>query len=303
MPKSIAKAEVAPAMKCLALAAAAMAFAMPSQGALPPGTSEVVLELTGSGQTIFGGTGPLKQSLSDGYTTMAGSSWGGAVIGETGEESGRRFAMASASSVSLAANNAGAFGNATASARLDYRLLLYQLAPPPIPLAFVPGRVHVRAWASASALGDPLNNVAYANAAVTISNALPVFVEALGSEGSARQDADQSLEVLYVPGVAVDVRLRGGATTSSGTTLGGPAAPSAIASAFADPVFSFDQEAFDAIARDQGFATFDLSAFFAFEQSSFAAPVPEPSSMVLMLAGCLLVAVACRRRNHGVCLR
>lgn len=298
MAGRIARLDAAAVLKCMALLACPLLGATSLHAALPLGRSEVVFQLTGSGETILRGTGSLRQPYSDSYTNSAGASWGGAVLAETGEESGRRFATASASSVTLGAANANAPGEATVSATLDYQLLLYQLAPPPIPLAVVPGRVQVQAWASATALGDPASNAGYSSAAVTIDGAPPTFVEALGSEGSSRQDFDQSLTVFYVPGTPLDVRLRAGATAHSGLNLGGPTATNARAAAFADPIFSLDQAAFDDMAAEQGFATFDLGSYFAFEQSALA-PVPEPASVVLMLAGMALLAGAYRRRQAG----
>lgn len=80
---------------------------------------------------------------------------------------------------------------------------------------------------------------------------------------------------------------------------------SARAEASMDPIFSFNQEAFDEIARAQGFATFELDRHFAFAQSPLlaASEIPEPTPMILVAAGLLLLGVARRRRiratQHG----
>ena len=55
--------------------------------------------------------------------------------------------------------------------------------------------------------------------------------------------------------------------------------------------------AFDELARAGGFPTFDLSRYFAFEYSVGAAPVPEPATGLLFLAGLAVVLVALRRRS------
>jgi|SRR5687767_6274424 hypothetical protein len=61
--------------------------------------------------------------------------------------------------------------------------------------------------------------------------------------------------------------------------------------AFIDPVFSFNQEAFDEAARTQGFASFDLGQYYAFRFSPGigpdvpADPVPEPVLSVLRYSG------------------
>ena len=53
--------------------------------------------------------------------------------------------------------------------------------------------------------------------------------------------------------------------------------------AVADPLFEFDQASFDQYLAGQGFASFPLRDYFAFEYS--AGVVPEPQTWALLLAG------------------
>jgi hypothetical protein len=295
MPWIVLPRSVVTRPHCQLSAALVLASSISAHAALPDATSEVSFRLTGQGFTEISSSGPQKYSPSHSYDTGRGSSWGGAATVETDEKGGRRFASVNAASVTLGTTSANAPGAVEASAILNYELMLVQVAPPPIPLLTVPGIVNVRASASATASGDPASNSAYAVAHVTIGSGVNVSVDALGENRTESESLARDFEVFYVPGQLIDVRLQSGAMVESGLNLGGPLATSARADAFADPVFNLDQEAFEDIARAQGFAPFDLAAYFAFEQSPFAAPIPEPSASVLMLLGGLLVAGACRR--------
>jgi hypothetical protein len=75
-------------------------------------------------------------------------------------------------------------------------------------------------------------------------------------------------------------------------TLGDPinfGAPVLSSKALADPVFSFDQAAFDLYAAEAGQPTFDLNLHYAFEFSSGIGngnSVPDPGTLVALLAAC-----------------
>jgi hypothetical protein len=102
-----------------------------------------------------------------------------------------------------------------------------------------------------------------------------------------------------VIGVELDVVGLSFAVAGGDISLG-----TAAARALVDPVFSFNQEAFDEFARTKGFPTFGLTQFHAFEFSPGVtppvpgptSPVPEPSSVALIVAGVLVVAAYKRNR-------
>lgn len=73
----------------------------------------------------------------------------------------------------------------------------------------------------------------------------------------------------------------------------GPARPFS-SQAVADPVFEFDQQAFDDL---MGPDTFSLADFYSFEFSPGAELIPEPSSVLLCLAG--LMCFTNRRKRHA----
>lgn len=63
------------------------------------------------------------------------------------------------------------------------------------------------------------------------------------------------------------------------TTVAAYNAPHSECQAVADPVFKFDQAAFDA---EMGSKTFPLADYFSFGFSPNLATVPEPSSLILL---------------------
>src|SRR5262249_13935606 len=81
-------------------------------------------------------------------------------------------------------------------------------------------------------------------------------------------------------------------------------------SARADPIFAFDQAAFDEQATASGFPTFPLDQFFSFEFSPDLfdlpslvpvprQPVAEPASVLLLAAGFLLLGRLSWRKADG----
>jgi hypothetical protein len=282
----------------------------PGESRAVPLTAASHLELEvipGDGLIEILGTGEATFRLPGEHTTPGSTSvWRGLATAETGLTetlTGRPFASVRAESSSqLATNEAGnlvnAPGESFASAVLTYQVLMTQIVPPPVPLLFIPATVTARASAFTSTLGDPASNGAHAGAGVLVAHfgLVDIFVFD-GDELTEEQSAD----FLFIPGALVDVRVAAVARSHSGGNQGGPLSTGAVATAFADPVFTFNQEAFDETARQQGFAPFDLSLYFAFEQPGpSASPVPAPAPVLLVLAGAAWLGTrAAGRRLRG----
>lgn len=77
------------------------------------------------------------------------------------------------------------------------------------------------------------------------------------------------------------------------TYPGGPVVSSPECQAQGDPLFTFDQAAFDA---QMGANTFPLSQYFSFQYSpNLTTPTPEPSSLALLLGGLLVIGILALR--------
>ena len=273
----------------LACAPLSLVGAVVGMLAFAPGTSDavpltaqshfVLVVNPGDGRIEFRDPGEGQHILPGAHETPGGSgaNWHGLASGETdldppppgpGLES-RPFASARADSFSqLAVTPQGTLVNAPGEAaiqsQLSYQVVIASIVPPPVPLQYVPITVNARASVFSTIVGDTATNDAHSSASVTIAGfGVLALSAANGQEVTEEQDVDfQSL-----PGALIDVVLRVSAVARSGGNQGGPLNTSAVATGFADPVFSFDQEAFDEIARQQGFAPFDLNLYFRFEQS------------------------------------
>lgn len=258
-------------------------------------TSTVTLAVA-QDRVTFSRDGPLAESISGSYTLGNGATWAGVASGETREQAGRRFAGAQASSVTLGTDDGNAPGQSYAGTILEYTTTLVSIVPPPAPLLYVPAKVELRAKASASASGDPANNNAWALASVFVGANVALQVDASAARSSEARDMTEHFDLLVVPGHIFSIKLVGSVITNSASNKE-ELVGTALGSAEADPVFSFDQQAFEDIARAQGFAPFALGAYFAFEDSAFAAAVPEPASTMLMLVGLALLACCAARRR------
>ena len=287
--------------------AAMLAFAPGTSEAIPlTAQSQLILFVSpGDGRTEFRRPGPAKHILHGAHETPGGSgaNWHGLASGET-DLGARPFASARADSFSqLAETPQGTLVNAPGEtgirSQLSYQVVIASIVPPPVPLLFVPITVNARASVFSTVVGDAATNDAHAFASVTIAGfgVLDLFAFN-GTEVTEEQDAD----FLSLPGQLIDVDLTVSAVARSGGNQGGPLNTSAVATGFADPVFSFDQEAFDEMARQQGFAPFDLSLYFRFEQSlppGSPVPVQWAPSLVMLLAGALWPAWRGRVRRAG----
>ena len=283
-----------------------LAFAPSALHAAPMmAESSFLLVVTTQGRVSIRGDGTTQFSVPAEVTLADGSNWKGVATAETGLIGDRTFVSATARNFSMGITDEhgrvnGTGGEASVLAVLDYEVLMVRIAPPPVPLAFVPTTVNVRRSVVVDAVGDPANNAAVATVGGSIGGTGIDFLS-VNTVGGPRDDTvNEDLDVFFSPGQPIKVRLFANASSHSGINTDGPTFTRASASAFIDPVFSFDQEAFDELARAQGFTPFDLAAFFAFEQSPFStpglpgvpppgSPVAEPGSLALVFAGGLFL--------------
>jgi hypothetical protein len=126
-----------------------------------------------------------------------------------------------------------------------------------------------------------------------------------GAGSTANDGFHGSFDFSFIAGQEIGVILE---SSSSTVAAAGAEVGHGIADVFVniDPVFSFNQAAFDEIARAGGFPTFDLARHFAFEYSEGAAPIPsqgavpipQPATGWLLIGG--LAMLAALRRFAGL---
>ena len=233
----------------------------------------------------------------------------------------RAFVLATADSVKSADGIfAPAGGNAGAAAILTYQGAL-ELSTSSLPArladlveAFfgVPVVVLSELIVEADARGG-INTEANAHAEVWFGTERLLALDTTastdrGDEDPPRLDQVVAKQTKLFPRSVFTVRLIAAAGTN--THVGGPAGHAATsATAFADPVFSFDQQAFDDFAEQLGLPTFTLADYFHFEFSPLgpAGPppgdgpgsgVPAPSTLILtsLGAGILVFRLSLRQR-------
>jgi hypothetical protein len=289
------------------LAAAVSMSASPAVLAAPLSlaSSALRLEVTGDALVDVLGPAPIAFSTSNSYTTARGSTWVGAAAGSTGSLAGRPFAGAATNSFSSGNALANAPGFARSGASLRYLAVVNPIALAPIALPFVPVTVAASATLSVNREGDPENNEAVAVVVAEVNNfTLIADLLVSSSPGLVLRAIDERTTVFSIPGLPMNVLLRATASSESGLVQAGPFNTFAIASSFVDPVFGFDQELFDEIARMQGFQSFELSQYFAFDFSppfdTSGPQIPEPGSMALVIAGAMVIGA---RRVFALCSR
>ena len=224
-----------------------LAFAPGTSDAVPlTAQSQLILFVNpGDGRTEFRGPGPANHILHGAHETPGGSgaNWHGLASGET-DLGARPFASARAESFSqLAMTPQGTLVNALGEtgirSQLSYQVVIASIVPPPVPLLFVPITVNARASVFSTTVGDAATNDAHAFASVTIAGVGLLGLFAFNGQGvTEERDAD----FLSLPGALIDVDLTVSAVARSGGNQGGPLNTSAVATGFADPVFSFDQD-------------------------------------------------------------
>jgi hypothetical protein len=180
--------------------------------------------------------------------------------------------------------------DASASAGLSYQVRVGQRKQPPI--VFRP-RIHLTAQMSGSVSAN--GGIASASASVSIN--APGFFNT--SEAAFANSINQMVNgfnrtvgFFVEPGAIINVTTSASANTATNNRL-----PSQLsqASAFADPLFEFDQSAFEAYADAEGFEPFDLAEFYAIEYSPNI--IPEPATGLLLLAAAAAAPAQRRRRS------
>jgi hypothetical protein len=189
------------------------------------------------------------------------------------------------------------FVTAVMSLHVDVVEFVTSPLPPEI-LAFfnVPVIMRSFVFAEASALGRSAN--ANAHATVALGGIMVVNAAHAQDVGeSAGEISQQVNDVAFhmTPGgepALITLSASAGTVAVAVQTVFGPSlSAGARARAIADPVFSFDQAAFDEFAERQGFATFDLTDYFRFEFSPLGvedpplSSVPQPWTLVLTSLG------------------
>jgi hypothetical protein len=296
-----------PAARSLFVALALTLTAAPTADAVPLTVqSELELRVTPDGPVALTGPGIAKHRLDGEHATPGGSGavWRGVATAETGLGN-RPFATVRADSFSTLAVTSGgtrvnAPGESFAFADLAYQVVLTSIVPPPVPLLFVPMKVEARGSVTTASVGDPSTNFVHAIAGVDVDG-FGVIDISLFDPGERTEEV--AVEFLREPGQIIDVTVRVLARAGSGGNTTGPLQTSAVVTAFADPIFTLDQAAFDEMARQQGFAPFDLSLYFRFEQAgALVATVAAAPAWVLVLAVAAVpagrAAAGARRRGR-----
>ena len=121
--------------------------------------------------------------------------------------------------------------------------------------------------------------------------------------GPGEDHADIREKINLEPGRIFNLHVEADCQGNSGT-LG-----TFSCNARADPTFTFDQEAFDAINAAQGLPSFHLADFFEFQFSPNVnvppepSPTPEPGTLALLLIGVTLLTkwfARCNASTEGV---
>lgn len=162
------------------------------------------------------------------------------------------------------------------------------------PIVFQPPlriRVSARGSASFDASGQVVGGAA--TASVTIGDVGLIDSIIADAQNPLASFDRQIILAPIFPGDVIPIRLAASAGVSVGQ-IGG----SGSASAFADPLFTFDEEGFAEYARQQGFEPFLQSDYYEFEFSPNVA-VPEPNSLLLAALTAPLYLLRRRTKRYG----
>ena len=310
----------------LSMLAALSAVAAPSHAVpLIPGTSLLETELLRGHiehrkqQQFDVGLGHLADS--DSKVFPGGAMWEGAadavtVGGARPEARASAFGNIDAVLDPRTGNYQGGKAEARSLTILVYIARIAELLEPPVaiprdalPLT-LPITVEVRANVSATA--NDVGSSALATARAIVAGFLAFDLVAFDSpgctlitcEGVIGEGKTRNFDFTFFAGQEIGVLLEARAAVVAGAG-GDVATGKAEARAVVDPLFSFDQAAFDEIARERGFSTFDLTEYFAFEfspgfapgDSAPSTPVSAPSSAALIAAGAVLIVASTRARR------
>ena len=182
-----------------------------------------------------------------------------------------------------------------AQAILTYEVAIVELIAPPVFTPLVPIEARIRAETSAFASPTAGGSEASARADITLLRMDPPDTRFIRFEQFTAEDfsdpsrefftdsLDETVDILVTRDTVLEFSLNALANTFADPSSVPRAELRALARAVADPVLSFDQAAFDAMAAAQGFPTFNLADHFRFEFSpllSTQGPEPPPPSGV-----------------------
>jgi hypothetical protein len=189
-------------------------------------------------------------------------------------------------------------GRADASATLDYSVALDPLLPTPLGAALADVAIpvivtfHLKTEGRGVASGSILGSDGSPIGGVSLASGLAPNFRSAGDETSP-------VEIGIGSGIAFSVELFAEADAET------PDGSSYHAEATVDPIFSFDQPAFDALAASDGFPTFPLDQYFGFEFSpgllDLGAPTSaaEPGPLLPLSAGLIALRAIARRRKRN----
>jgi hypothetical protein len=193
-----------------------------------------------------------------------------------------------------------------ALAILTYEVAIVELIAPPVFTPLVPIEARIRAETSAFASPTAGGSDARARADITLLRMDPPDTRFIRFEQFTAEDfsdpsreffpdsLDETVDILVTRDTVLEFSLNALANTFADPSSVPRAELRALARAVADPVLSFDQAAFDAMAAAQGFPTFNLADHFRFELSPLlftglepppTSGVPSPSTIVLTSLG------------------
>ncbi len=194
----------------------------------------------------------------------------------------------------------GIAGSGHGEARLSYQVQVLVTHVPPVAVTLIPATISAIGSVTTAHTGSGGGSQAdvlfeFVRAANPFP---PVLSQSIGASSPPlppfRPASDgfnvSSLVNLQV-GTVFEVILSAAASVRAWAGVGGLALSTSSADAYVDPVFRFDQAAFDDYAAQQGFASFPLEDYFAFEFSA----VPEPTG--LLWPGLVGLALLTRRRR------
>ena len=252
-------------------------------------------------------------SRSNGEQFATGSSWRSEVFARTRSNPPSAFASSLSESRGVVGSNGLIVGGgypSFARSTFEYQVVIDQTAtlptgaPASLPL---PTTVKATMRAFASIDGEVASNAASAFGYAVIAGIFsPRVVAHAPALSFAVDERLFSLDFALTSDTIIEVVLFGEARTVASAGPFGLTTVFSKAEAFIDPVFAFNQAAFDDYARAQGFATFDLSQYYAFRfspgigQDTPIEPIPEPATLALLLAGLGGLAVRKRRRVHRI---
>lgn len=220
-----------------------------------------------------------------------------------------RTALGERPMASVSAMNEGAAGKfkweASASAHLTYEVRLVALTSPPAAFTSIPVTVAVRGEVKRDAQVANVTTASLAigtayvtmrsNATIPWANGDVLNEKAVRTQRSwlDTPDFDKRVSISVIPGHTYLVDLVAGCKLLGSYLTAETVSSRGSCAAEADPVFAFDQAAFD---KQRGALSFALASYYGFEYSAgVLSPVPEPAAAGLLIIGLAGLATQARR--------